>query len=309
MKIDRLVSIIMILLERKKISASELAEMFEVTPRTIYRDIEAISLAGVPIVTYPGVNGGIGIMDEYKIDKKIFTKSDVETLLIGLSSMSSAFSKEEIKCTLAKIKGLFPEEHIKEIELKSNQISIDLTPWIGNKDLKSNLEQIKKAMNDKKILIFNYFDSKGKKSNRKVEPYQLVLKESNWYLQGYCISKQDFRIFKLSRISDIKVIEESFITRKFNLKSLGSWDYIEKNIIMIKLLVDESLREKMIEHCGEENIKSYKNNKLLIDFPFINDDFGYNLLLSYGNKCECLEPINIRNELIRRIKSMLDKYS
>lgn len=208
MKIDRLVSIIMILLERKKISASELAEMFEVTPRTIYRDIEAISLAGVPIVTYPGVNGGIGIMDEYKIDKKIFTKSDVETLLIGLSSMSSAFSKEEIKCTLAKIKGLFPEEHIKEIELKSNQISIDLTPWIGNKDLKSNLEQIKKAMNDKKILRFNYFDSKGKKSNRKVEPYQLVLKESNWYLQGYCISKQDFRIFKLSRISDIKVIEE-----------------------------------------------------------------------------------------------------
>jgi len=309
LKIDRLVSIIMILLERKKISASELAEMFEVTPRTIYRDIEAIILAGVPIVTYPGVNGGIGIMDEYKIDKKIFTKSDVETLLIGLSSMSSAFSKEEIKCTLAKIKGLFPEEHIKEIELKSNQISIDLTPWIGNKDLKSNLEQIKKAMNDKKILIFNYFDSKGKKSNRKVEPYQLVLKESNWYLQGYCISKQDFRIFKLSRISDIKVIEESFITRKFNLKSLGSWDYIEKNIIMIKLLVDESLREKMIEHCGEENIKSYKNNKLLIDFPFINDDFGYNLLLSYGNKCECLEPINIRNELIRRIKSMLDKYS
>lgn len=309
MKIDRLVSIIIILLERKKISASELAEMFEVTPRTIYRDIEAISLAGIPIVTYPGVNGGIGIMDEYKIDKKIFTKSDVETLLIGLSSMSSAFSKEEIKYTLAKIKGLFPEEHIKEIELKSNQISIDLTPWIGNKDLKSNLEQIKKAMSDKKILSFNYFDSKGKKSNRKVEPYQLVLKESNWYLQGYCISKQDFRIFKLSRISDIKVIEESFITREFNLKSLGSWDYIEKNIIMIKLLVDESLREKMIEHCGEENIKRYKNNKLLIDFPFINDDFGYNLLLSYGDKCECLEPINIRNELIRRIKSMLDKYS
>ena len=103
MKIDRLVSIIMILLERKKISASELAEMFEVTPRTIYRDIEAISLAGVPIVTYPGVNGGIGIMDEYKIDKKIFTKSDVETLLIGLSSMSSAFSKEEIKCTFMSL--------------------------------------------------------------------------------------------------------------------------------------------------------------------------------------------------------------
>ena len=123
MKIDRLVSIIIILLERKKISASELAEMFEVTPRTIYRDIEAISLAGIPIVTYPGVNGGIGIMDEYKIDKKIFTKSDVETLLIGLSSMSSAFSKGEIKYTLAKIKGLFPEEHKKRRVSRETAIS------------------------------------------------------------------------------------------------------------------------------------------------------------------------------------------
>jgi predicted DNA-binding transcriptional regulator YafY len=118
LKIDRLISIIMILLERKKISAVKLAEMFEVTPRTIYRDIETINLAGIPIITYPGINGGVGIMEEYKIDKKLFTTSDIATLLMGLGSISNAMSNDEIINTLAKVKGLVPAEQIRDIELK-----------------------------------------------------------------------------------------------------------------------------------------------------------------------------------------------
>lgn len=124
LKIDRLISIIMILLERKKISATKLAEMFEVSPRTIYRDIESINSAGIPIITYPGINGGIGIIEEYKIDKKIFTTSDIETLLRGLKGISSTMTNEDIINTIAKVKGLVPDEQIKDIELKSNQITI-----------------------------------------------------------------------------------------------------------------------------------------------------------------------------------------
>jgi predicted DNA-binding transcriptional regulator YafY len=133
----------MILLERKKISATKLAEMFEVTPRTIYRDIETLNQAGVPIITYPGINGGIGIMVEYKVDKKLFTVSDVATLLMGLGSISTTMSNDDIINTLAKVKGLVPAEHMRDIELKSNQITIDLAPWIGNKNLQPNLEKIK----------------------------------------------------------------------------------------------------------------------------------------------------------------------
>lgn len=194
MKIDRLISIIMILLERKKVSATKLAEMFEVSPRTIYRDIETINLSGIPIVTYPGANGGIGIMEEYKIDKKLFTTSDIATLLMGIGSISRVMNNEEIINTLAKIKGLVSDEQISDIELKSSQITIDLTPWMGNKNMEINLEKIKKAMDEKKYLYFEYSDRSGKNSNRKIEPYRLVLKESHWYLQGYCSSKEDFRI-------------------------------------------------------------------------------------------------------------------
>jgi predicted DNA-binding transcriptional regulator YafY len=299
----------MILIERKKISATKLAEMFEVSPRTIYRDIETINSAGIPIITYPGINGGIGIMEEYKIDKKLFTTSDIATLLMGLGSISSTMTSNEIINTIAKVKGLVSDEQIRDIELKSNQITIDLTPWIGNKNLQPNLEIIKKALNERRFLSFGYLDRDGKKSIRKVEPYRLILKESNWYLQSYCDSRQDFRIFKLSRISSLEILDETFIPKEFDVKSLGSWEYIEKNIITIKLLVHESLKEKIVEHCGEGNIQPYLHNKLIVNFPFIEDEFGYNLLLSFGDKCECLEPEHVRDEIIDRIKNLLKVYT
>lgn len=309
MKIDRLVSIIMILIENKKISATKLAEMFEVTPRTIYRDIEAINQAGIPIITYPGVNGGIGIVEEYKINKKLFTTSDITTLLIGLGSISSTLSKEELVNTLAKVKGLVPAEKMREIELKSNQIAIDLTSWIGNKKLQPNLEEIKRALNESRFLSFKYSDRSCKRSNRKVEPYRLVLKDTNWYLQGYCTLKQDFRIFKLSRISEVEILEDIFIPREFEAKSLVSSNWIKKRIITIKLLIHESLRERVMEYCGEENIKSYGENKLIVDFPFTEDDFSYNIVLGFGHKCECLEPAHVREEIIQRVEKLLSVYS
>lgn len=309
MKIDRLISIIMVLLERKKISASKLAEMFEVTPRTIYRDIETINLAGIPIIAYPGANGGIGIMEEYKINKKLFTTTDITTLLMGLGSISKAMTNDEIINTLAKVKGLVSDEHIRDIELRSSQITIDPTPWMGNKNMQSNLEKIKNALDEKKYLSFEYFNRSGKKSSRKIEPYRLVLKESHWYLQGYCPSKEDFRIFKLSRILELEILDDTFSPREFDTKSLGAWDYIEKKMIKIKLLVHESLRERMVEYCGEDNIHSYEDHKLIVDFPFIEDEFGYNLLLSFGDKCECLEPAHVRDEIICRIKNLLRVYN
>jgi len=299
----------MILLERKKISASKLAEMFEVTSRTIYRDIEAINLAGIPTITYPGVNGGIGIIEEYKVDKKLFTTSDITTLLMGLGSISSTLTSREIVTTLAKVKGLIPAEQIRDIELKSNQITIDLAPWAGNKNLRISLEEIKTSLNESKLLSFSYSDRVGMKSNRIVEPYKLVLKEANWYLQGYCASRQNFRVFKLSRIESLKILENKFIPREFHDTPLKAPDWIKKKLITIKLLIDESIKDKILDHCGEENIVAYKDNKLIVNFPFMEDEFGYNLLLSFGAKCECLEPANVRNELIKRIKNLSDIYS
>lgn len=308
MKIDRLLSIIMVLIEQNKISASKLAEMFEVTPRTIYRDIETIQAAGVPIVTYTGTNGGIGILENYKIDKKFFTKEDMITIMTGLGSISSSVTNSGLNKVLTKLQSLIPEDHTQEIKLKSGQVVIDLTTWSGNKKLQANLIKIKEALNQRRYLIFKYLDGNGKSTERKVEPYQLLWKEEKWYINSYCTMRNDFRLFKLSRISYLKVLDETFSLRKFDMEELRM-NWSEKRILNIKLLADVSLKEKILERCEEENITYCGKNKMIVEFPFVDDDFGYELLLSFGNKCECLEPVEIREKLREKIRNMLYIYN
>ena len=308
MKIDRLLSIIMVLIEQNKISASKLAEMFEVTPRTIYRDIETIQAAGVPIVTYTGTNGGIGILENYKIDKKFFTKEDMITIMTGLGSISSSVTNNGLNKVLTKLQSLIPEDHTQEIKLKSGQVVIDLTTWSGNKKLQANLIKIKEALNQRRYLIFKYLDGNGKSTERKVEPYQLLWKEEKWYINSYCTMRNDFRLFKLSRISYLKVLDETFSLREFDMEELRM-NWSEKRILNIKLLADVSLKEKILERCEEENITYRGKNKMIVEFPFVDDDFGYELLLSFGNKCECLEPVEIREKLIEKIRNMLHIYN
>ena len=308
MKIARIVSIIMLLLEHEIISATKLAEMFEVSPRTIYRDIETISMAGIPIVTFTGVKGGISIMPEYKIDKKLFTLSDITALLIGLGSIHSTLSNEELLATIAKIKGLLPQDQFKEIESTLNQITIDYTPWHNNQQLVKHVNLIKSAMSEKRYITFQYFDRLGKKSIRKIEPYRLALKNSNWYIQGYCCDRLDFRIFSISSMESLKLSDEHFEPREF--------DYASKNLefrtglqpTMIKLLVDESLRGKLLQICDEKNISNIKNGKFIAQFPIVEDDYWFGLILQFGSKCECLEPPQVRQALINRIQSMLQIY-
>lgn len=308
MKIERIISIIMLLLERRVVSATALAETFEVSRRTIYRDMETINGAGIPIVAYAGSDGGFSILEQYKIDKKLFTLSDITLLLTALGSVHASLSNTELLHTMAKVKGLVPEEHIKDIEQKSSQITIDYTPWFGNRNLNENLAVIKNAIYEKKHLNFQYFDQNSKKSNRMVEPYQLILKDSNWYLVGYCTSKQDFRIFKVLRISLLNAGEETFEPREFSHKLLHSLEAGRKETIMVKLLIDKSLYSRMLDVVDESVMEAVGEDKLLVQYPFIEDDYGYGLLLQLGSKCECLEPRRVREELYKRMESMIKLY-
>lgn len=308
MKIDRLISIIMVLLERKKIGAKALADMFEVSLRTIYRDVETINMAGIPIMSTPGVNGGFRIMDQYKVDKKVFTASDIATLLMGLGSISSMLTGEEVVGTLAKIKSLIPAEQVNEIELKSNQIMIDLTPWMGNKNLPVFLENIKTALQKQVHLSFQYSDRNFRISNRIIEPYKLILKDSHWYLQGFCLDNQGFRLFKLSRMSGLKVLNETFIQRELPPPVSEFSDKMTKKQTTIKLLIHESIRDRLLDYCSSEHMEPCGDDRFIVDFPFIADDFGYNLIFSFGDKCECLEPPEVRAEIIRRIENLAALY-
>lgn len=308
MKIDRLIAIIMILLNCEKTTASKLAEMFEVTPRTIYRDIDTIAQAGIPIITTTGIEGGISIVPSFKVDKKFFSSEDIQSLLMGLSSIQTTLSSSKLIGVKEKLKNLLPASQSKDILLKSEQITIDLTTWMGNKSFLVNLEKLKQSLKDNILVTFDYYNLKGIKTCRTVEPYQLILKESYWYLQSYCTEKNSFRTFKLSRISHLKLLDNTFVPRDFTPLPLSGKGWVDDQLITIQLRVEASLLEKMIELCGEENIQLTENNTFLVNFPFVPDEMGYNLLLSFGPKCECLGPEFIRQAFTSHISKLYSLY-
>lgn len=308
MKVDRLISIIMILLDKKRIGAQELADMFEVSSRTIYRDIDAINMAGIPVRSTSGVGGGFEIMQNYKVDSKVFSTADLSAILMGLSSLSNMIQGNELVNALAKVKSFIPADRAKDIELKANQISIDLSPWMVNRNIQPYLEIIKTALQESKLLSFEYADRFGNKTVRTAEPYQLVLKGNNWYWQGYCHIRNDFRLFKLSRISNLQLQKEYFTPREFQKPQLDFTDILTTLQTNIKIRIHKSVKDRVLDYCTYEHFSSDGDEHYIVRFPFIENEYNFNILFSFGDKCECLEPLHIRTEMKRRLQDIADLY-
>ncbi|HBM3573015.1 TPA: YafY family transcriptional regulator [Listeria innocua] len=308
MKVDRLMSIVLILLDKERISAQELADRFEVSLRTIYRDIDAIDLAGVPIRSTPGVGGGFEIMPAYKMDSKVFSTADLSAILMGLSSLSNMVRGDELINALAKIKSFIPADRAKEIELKANQIYIDLSQWTGNNNIQPHVEIIKMALQENKLLTFEYIAHQGNKTVRIVEPYQLVMKSSHWYLYGYCQNRNDFRLFRLSRMSGLQILEDTFTLRDFQKPQLEMEDIVAIMQIEIKIRIHQSIIDRVLDYCSYENFYPDGEEHYIVSFPFIENEYHYDILLSFGDKCECLEPLHVREKMKRRIYDIVSIY-
>ena len=308
MKVDRLVSIIMILLDKKRIGAQELADMFEVSPRTIYRDIDAINMAGIPVRSLSGVGGGFEIMQNYKIDKKVFSVTDLSAILMGLSSLSNMIRGDELINALAKVKSFIPAEKAKDIELKANQICIDLSPWMGNRNIQPYLEIIKTALQENRLLSFEYTSHHGDWTARTVEPYQLVLKSNHWYFQGYCHIRNDYRLFKLSRMTNLQIQEETFVPRDYQKPILDFTEILDTMQTKIKLRIHKSVMDRILDFCSYEDVSPAGEDYYIVSFPFIENEYYYDMLLSFGNKCECLEPLHVRAEIKHKIHDIAAIY-
>ncbi len=308
MKIDRLVSIIMILLDKERVGAQELADTFEVSPRTIYRDIDTINMAGIPIRSTSGVGGGFEIMQKYKIDKSIFSSSDLSAILMGLSSLSNMVRGDELVNALAKVKSFIPADRAKDIELKASQICIDLSVWIGNRNIQPYLDIIKTALQENRLISFEYVALHGNKTTRTVEPYLLVLKSGHWYFQGYCYKRNDFRLFRLSRISNLQMETETFTPRDYPKPQLEFADILATTQIKIKIRIHKSIMDRVLDYCPYEDFSPDGDEYYIVSFPFIENEYHYDILFSFGDKCECLEPLHIRTEMKRRIHDIATLY-
>lgn len=304
MRLERLLAIVLFLLERNKVQAKELAEMFNVSVRTIYRDITAINQAGIPIVTKTGAAGGLSIMKEFRLSKNIFTINDLSSILLGLTTISETFTDEKLQVALSKMLSLVPEKKQQEIFFRANQIVIEPFSWLGNKKvLQEQLVLIKRALDQQKVLTFAYINSLTAQTHRTVEPYKLLFKDNAWYLQGYCLQKAAFRVFKLSRITELKVAQSFTALRTPPVVFQSFSEAMTKKTIPIKLLINQAVLSQFLDLCGPENIEAVNETSYYAYFDFIEDDYGYGILLSFGDKCVCLEPAHVRQEMMNRLRS------
>lgn len=308
MKIQRLIALLTVLLQNDRVPATRLAERFGVSTRTIYRDMETLESAGIPIVTYTGTRGGIGILEQYKIDKKLFTHGDIATLLSGLQTMSVPMSSGALNQTLEKVRSLIPKEQVHAIEVNARKLYIDMTPWANHPTLTRHLDMIKTALDQNRKLSFQYETLKQQTSDRMVEPHQLVLKENQWYLRAWCCEREDFRIFKLRRMQALTMLEEGFEPREFpaDIGDFKQWTH--ERMLEIELLIHPSLKEHLLDRCREENMTEMPDGRIHVHLSFVESDLGYGYLMQHGDRCECIAPLHVRQELMRRIDNMRAVY-
>ena len=202
--LNRLLGMIYILMNRKTVTASELAERFEISVRTVYRDVETLSMAGIPVYTKKGKNGGISLTEQFVLDKMLVTKKEQTQILSALESLkeTGAFKEEE---TLLKLGEFFKTEPL-------NWVSIDFSDWSGSRG--ELYEQIKESIISHRVLVFDYYGQYGGMSSRETEPVQLLFKEYTWYLRAFCRTRQEMRLFKVLRMKRVRILEESFPVRK-----------------------------------------------------------------------------------------------
>jgi predicted DNA-binding transcriptional regulator YafY len=247
-------------------------------------------------------------MEKYKIDKKVFSAADLSAILMGLSSLSSIVRGEELVGALAKVKRFIPPGSAKDIALKANQIHIDLGPWMDNENIQHHLERIKAALQEGRLLSFGYADRYGNKTARTAEPYQLVLKDSQWYFHGYCLERGDFRLFRLSRMANLQIQKQSFALRDYPAPRLDFADVLAAMQTTVKLRIHQSMMDRFLDYCAYECFAPAGDAHYTVLFPFIENDYNYQILLSFGDQCECLEPLPIRAEVKRRVQAMAALY-
>jgi len=308
MRIDRMLSITVMLLNRDRIPARELAEKFEVSVRTIYRDVDAINMAGIPVISYPGNNGGLGIMDNYKIDRQVLTLGDMKAILSALKGINLTFEDNKLDSAIGKITSLVPDHEAEHVELHLEQVMIDILPW-GYRDRdKEKLKQIQRSTISTNLMSFSYRNAKNEKIARVVEPMTLIFKGYTWYLFAYCCIRKDFRLFRLSRLTDLKTMEQQFNRRK---ASYQDYTTDEKGMKMTDLVLRflPEARVKVFDYYDEEQITLQDNGEMIVKVSFPEDEWIYSMILSYGELAEVLEPEHIRKKILEKAKKITAHYN
>lgn len=298
MKGNRLFEIIYTLLDKKNVTAKELAEHFEVSQRTIYRDIEDLSQSGVPIYMTKGKGGGISLLSDFILNKAILSQEEKKEILAAMQGLN-AVNKSEFNGVLSKLSSFLGGDN-------ENWIEVDFSNWDKNNTLGEKFTTIKNSIINKNLISFEYFNSNGKLLERIVEPLKLVFKGQGWYLYAYCREREDNRFFKLTRMSNINIILENFnrtVPNKiFSEEDTGYYN----ELIHLKLRIDKKLAFRIYDEFHNYSLDD--NGDFIVNLDFPSGDWLFGYLMSFGEYIEVLEPLNIRDEIKKKLMYALKKY-
>ncbi len=294
---SRLFRIVYVLLERDNVTARELAEQFEVSVRTIYRDVDRLSSAGIPIYTTQGRDGGIRLTEDFVLNSSLLNQSEKEQLLVALQGLGVTGLLHENEL-LTKLSALFKLN-------QPNWIEVDFTSWSNSKKYEELFQNLKNAIISKQVISFSYVSNKEEFTQRQVKPVRLLFKGQSWYLHAFCLVRNDFRYFKLSRISQLKLLLQHFVDN-FDNVSLEKEARLEE-VVRVKLKFNKKVAFRVYDEL-DCPVKEDEQGNLYVEIEIPNDYSLYCYILSFGDNVEVLEPTKIRVQITEMIERMAQKY-
>ncbi|RKI38929.1 YafY family transcriptional regulator [bacterium D16-51] len=301
MRVDRLIGILTILLQKEQVTAPELAEKFEVSRRTINRDIEELCKAGIPVVTMQGQGGGIAIMDGFKMDRTLLTNKEMQDILAGLRSLDSVNGTNRYVQLMEKLSA-----GSSDFMRGDQSVLIDLSSWYRNA-LASKIELIRDAIDGKMEMDFHYYSPRGE-SRRQIEPYYLIFRWTDWYVWGWCKKREDFRLFKLNRMEEVCVKGNTYEGRECPLPDLTDVKVFPGGI-ELKALFKPECKWRLVEEYGPWCYTEQEDGRLFFQSDYANKDYLLGWLFSFRDGVEVLEPEEIREEMRALIENMGKIYS
>lgn len=297
MKDNRLFKILYYILEKGKVTANELADKFEVSVRTIYRDIDSISSAGIPIYALQGKGGGIEIAEDFVLSKSLLSENEKQQIMSALQGLDNTTKQSENEL-LTKLSALFKMKNTSWIE-------VDFNNWQNNKLYEKTFDDIKSAILSKNIISFTYFISNEEETSRSVKPVRLLFKSQDWYLYALCLLRNDFRYFKLSRIKNLDIHTEEFDDSFEDI--LLKKEMSHENTVNIKVKFNRKVAFRVYDELNGE-ITEDNDGNLYTEIQIPNNHNLYNYIFSFGDGAEVLEPKEIRRQIKEMINKMAEKY-
>lgn len=298
MQESRLFRILYYLLDKGKSTAPELAEKFEVSIRTIYRDIDIISSAGIPVYAMQGKGGGITILDNFVLDKSLLTNQEKEQILMAIQGVAATDNSNSDEL-LTKLGSLFQSKNASWIE-------VDFSNWVKNNASQDIFNSIKSAIFTRNVISFQYFGSNRESTERKVEPLRLVFKSKDWYLYAFCLLRNDFRFFKLTRIRNTVILPDYYSRELPPSDSAHKLMDIE-NTIAVTLKFDQKMAFRVYDEFADEVTEDEQGN-LFVKTNLPNNDALYSYLFSFADAVELIEPVRIREIAKEKLAAMQKKY-